>query len=216
MRQLFPQPVVIPVATLDNPELGTQFAHSLQRGGLDSIEVTLRTSQALDVAQAISLECEDMKLGLGTVTRAEQLTAAKELGADFAVSPGLDEALVRTAQELDMPYLPGVSTPTECMRAASLGCQAVKVFPAGSLGGPSFLKQLAALFPQMAFCPTGGISPASLSEYLELPGVFAAGGSWLAPQDLISQGDWSALERLARDAAQICTNTGPATDTQTH
>ena len=204
LLDLFPQPTVIPVAVIDDEATAVELARALQRGGLHSIEITLRTAGAPQAAEAVREAMPDLQLGIGTVTRPEQLTWARELGAAFAVSPGLDETLVKQALDIGLPYLPGVFTPSELMQAQAMGCDAVKVFPASKAGGPGFLQQLASICPTARFCPTGGINQDNLTDYLAAPGVFSVGGSWLAPGSLMARADWSGIEDLARDAAETC------------
>ncbi|RMF94605.1 MAG: bifunctional 4-hydroxy-2-oxoglutarate aldolase/2-dehydro-3-deoxy-phosphogluconate aldolase [Gammaproteobacteria bacterium] len=201
-RELFPEPTVIAVLSIGEPELAVDVASALARGGLDSIELTLRVPGAMQAAQAVRDALPDVRVGIGTVTRSEQLAQAADIGADFAVSPGLDEQLALAAGEL--PYLPGVATPSELMRATALGFTELKVFPIATLGGPAFLAQLAPVFPQLRFCPTGGIREQDLPDYLAAPGVFAVGGGWLAPAPLIAARDWAAIEALAARACAAC------------
>ena len=202
VRSLFPEPTVIPVVTIGDPAAAVELASALANGGLHSIEITLRVEGALESARAIRDALPDITLGIGTVTDAVQLAQAIDVGADFAVSPGFDETLIVAAS--DIPYLPAICTPSELMHAVSIGVDAVKVFPAAAYGGPGLLWQLAAVFSKAAFCPTGGIRAAELADYLAAPNVFAVGGSWLAPADLVAAGDWPAIEALARQAVAVC------------
>lgn len=204
LLKLFDRPTVVPVATVANANQAVALAGALQRGGLHSIEITLRTPAAMEAAVAVREGIPGITLGIGTITKMEQLERAAEIGADFAVSPGLDERLARAAPGFDLAYLPGICTPSELMRAIALGYDAVKVSPVAPLGGVSLIAQLAAMFPGIAFCPTGGVREDSLASYLSAPGVFAIGGGWLAPRDLLEDGNWTEVESLARRAAGIC------------
>lgn len=204
LLKLFDRPTVIPVATVANADQAVALAGALQRGGLHSIEITLRTPAAAEAAAAVREAVPAIKLGIGTITSLEQLARAAEMGADFAMSPGLDEDLARAAHDFDLAYLPGICTPSELMRAIALGYDVVKVSPVAPLGGVSLITQLAAVFPGIAFCATGGICEDSLASYLAAPGVFAVGGGWLAPRSLLDDGDWAGVESLARRAAEIC------------
>lgn len=202
--KLFARPSVIPVATVNGADEAVALAAALQQGGLNSIEITLRTPAALEAAVAVRAGVPGITLGIGTVTSLDQLQRAAEIGAEFAMSPGLDEGLARAALEFDLAYLPGICTPSELMRAIALGYDVVKVSPVAPLGGVGLINQLASVFPGIAFCATGGIREDTLASYLAAPGVFGVGGGWLAPRKLLDDRDWAAVESLARRAADIC------------
>jgi len=142
-------------------------------------------------------------VGAGTLVTPEDVRAAKAAGATFGVSPGATDALLAACEEEDLPLLPGAATATEAMRLLSRGYDMLKFFPAEASGGAPALKAIGAPLPQITFCPTGGISPANASAYLSLPNVLCAGGSWVAPKELVSRGDWAGIEVLARDAARL-------------
>lgn len=213
LTELFPELTVIPVVTVDENDSAVAIASALQRAGLPIMELTLRTPGAWAAAAAVRAACPDLLLGIGTVTTTAQLDQAVDIGASFAVSPGFAPALAKAALPCTIAYLPGVASPGELMQAGELGYAAVKVFPAAQLGGPGMLRQFGHLMPGMSFCPTGGISEASLADYLAVPGVFAVGGSWLAPRASIEAGNWSDIEARARRALDICRGSRPvATD----
>ena len=195
---------VVPVLTVSDPRKAVLVAEALARAGMKLVEVTLRTESALEATEAIIRALPNLIVGVGTVATADQLKASYDCGARFAVSPGLTPGLADAAEALAMPYLPGVQTVSEVLQAREFGFDALKLFPAELAGGIPLLKQYAALFPTISFCPTGGISEKDLRNYLQEPNVFSVGGSWLAPANLIDASDWSSIERLARHAVQIC------------
>ena len=195
---------VVPVLTVSDPQKAVPVAEALARAGLTLVEVTLRTELALKAAEVIIRALPNLVVGVGTVTTVDQLKASCDCGARFAVSPGLTPALAEAAERLAIPYLPGVQTVSEVLQAREFGFDALKLFPAELAGGVQLLKQYAALFPTISFCPTGGISQKNLRNYLREPNVFSVGGSWLAPANLIDASDWSSIEKLASRAVQIC------------
>jgi 2-dehydro-3-deoxyphosphogluconate aldolase/(4S)-4-hydroxy-2-oxoglutarate aldolase len=198
IRDLLSRAGVMPVVVIEDPERAVALAGALERGGMTAIEITLRTPAALEAASRIIGACPGLTVGLGTVTSAAQLVEARALGAAFAVSPGLHPRLVETARALGLPYLPGVCTASEIMQAMALGLDTLKFFPAAAAGGPGMLRQFANLFPGLRFCPTGGVNSDNLPDYLALPNVACAGGSWIAPASLIAASDWAGIEQLAR------------------
>lgn len=203
LRQLIASARLLPVVIIDDPGRGVALARALQRGGLTAIEVTLRSDAAFTAAEAIIAACPELLVGIGTVTRAGQIARAADIGARFAVSPGFAPALVEVAREHALPYLPGVCTPSEILQAFTLGLDTLKFFPAARAGGVAALTELAAVFPDVAFCPTGGIDESNLAEYLALANVCAAGGSWLAPAAQIRAGAWDEIEACSRRGAAI-------------
>jgi 2-dehydro-3-deoxyphosphogluconate aldolase / (4S)-4-hydroxy-2-oxoglutarate aldolase len=194
---------VIPVLTIDRERDAVPLARALCEGGLPVIEVTLRTAAAAAAIAAIRRELPQVTVGAGTVQRAADVAAAAHAGAHFLVSPGTTPELAAAALAAELPYLPGVATPSEIMAARALGICFMKFFPAEALGGAAFLRALAPVFPGVAFCPTGGIDERLASDYLALPNVPAVGGSWMAPKDAVLAGDWGRIRRLAERAAAI-------------
>ncbi|HTH78547.1 MAG TPA: bifunctional 4-hydroxy-2-oxoglutarate aldolase/2-dehydro-3-deoxy-phosphogluconate aldolase, partial [Ramlibacter sp.] len=167
------------------------------------LEVTLRTPAAIACIEAISREVPDAVVGAGTVRNAADAHAAAKAGARFFVSPGYTPSLGRAVRELGLPYLPGVATSAEIMAAQDDGWHALKFFPAVQAGGVAMLKAWQGPFGDVLFCPTGGIGAANAQEFLHLANVACVGGSWIAPQDAIEQGDWARIEKLAGEAKSL-------------
>lgn len=194
---------VIPVIVIERLEDAVPLAQALVRGGLRVLEVTLRTPAALDAIRSMSA-VEGAIVGAGTVLDPQRYDAAIEAGARFVVAPGLTDALVNAAaSRIDVPLLPGAATASEVMRARDAGCTRLKFFPAESSGGVGALKAFASVFPDVRFCPTGGITSDSASAYLRLPNVACVGGSWPMPPEAIATRDWGRIERLAAAAAAL-------------
>ena len=194
---------VVPLVQSDDPKTALKISEALLEGGLDVLEVVLRTDAALDCLEAIAKEFPKAHVGAGTVLSADQSKEVIQRGASFIVSPGLDPASVKVANDAGLPILPGISTATELQQAWNMGLRTVKLFPASLVGGPKILKALSSVFRDVRFMPTGGVSPANLHEYLEVPAVLACGGSWLTPKDAIEAGDFAAITKLAKDAISI-------------
>ncbi len=194
---------VIPVLTVDDPARAEPLALALVEGGLRVIEITLRTATALEVIDIIARQVPSAIVGAGTLRTPEDVSRAAGAGARFGVSPGLTPALLARAQALDLPFLPGVATPSEAMAAAEHGYRLLKFFPAESCGGPATLSAWAGPLAGIEFCPTGGIGPDNAADYLRLANVACIGGSWLAPQARIRAGDWSAIRQSAAAAAAL-------------
>src|SRR4051794_38326575 len=202
MQALFRGTSVIPVLTIERERDAVKLAHALAEGGLSVIEIALRTPAATAAIAAIARELPQIIVGAGTLQRAADVAAAVHAGARFLVSPGTTPELAAAALASELPYLPGVATPSEIMAARGLGICLMKFFPAEALGGAAFLKALAPVFPGIAFCPTGGIDERLAGDYLALPNVPVVGGSWMTPRDAVMPGDWGRIRRLAeRDAA---------------
>lgn len=190
---------IVPVIVLDDAADAAPLGHALVAGGLPVAEVTFRTAAAVESIRAMSA-IDGLIVGAGTVVTPEQVDQAAEAGATFLVSPGLRADVVRRAQELGLPILPGAVTPSEIMAAQDLGLDTVKFFPANIYGGAAAIKALSAPFGSMRFVPTGGVGLANLSDFLSVKSIPAVGGSWMAPADLIRAGDFAAITRLAADA----------------
>jgi len=170
------------------------------------LEITLRTPVAIGCVEAIRKAVPDAVVGVGALTRAVDFAAADRAGAQFGVTPGLTPELSAAARGARFPLLPGVMTPTEVIAARLAGFNLMKLFPAHQAGGIGMLRALGAPFPDVLFCPTGGITRASAPDYLALPNVVSIGGSWMAPRPMIEAGDWQGIEALARDAAALKRN----------
>jgi 2-dehydro-3-deoxyphosphogluconate aldolase/(4S)-4-hydroxy-2-oxoglutarate aldolase len=199
---------VIPVLTIEREEDGVPLARALAAGGLAALEITLRTPAAPAAARAIATAVPEAIVGIGTVLTADDLEAAQALGARFAVSPGATPELLDVAAAAALPFVPGVQTASEVMAALARGFEVVKLFPAVPAGGIAALKALAGPFPQVRFCPTGGIGEDTFGEWLRLANVASVGGSWLAPAADIRAGNWEAVTARARRAVEIARGLG--------
>lgn len=193
---------IVPVLVIEDATTARPLAEALVAGGLPALEVTLRTPAALEAIRAMR-EVTGGHVGAGTLVTPNDVRAAKAAGATFGVSPGATDDLLAACEAEDLPLLPGAATATEAMRLLARGYDMLKFFPAEASGGAPALKAIGAPLPQITFCPTGGIGPANAETYLALPNVLCAGGSWVAPGDLVAAQDWAAIETLARDAAGL-------------
>jgi 2-dehydro-3-deoxyphosphogluconate aldolase/(4S)-4-hydroxy-2-oxoglutarate aldolase len=191
---------IVPVVSLADAGRAEAVAHALMAGGIGCIEVTFRTPAAADAIARIS-GIEGLLVGAGTVLCTEQLHAAREAGARFALSPALNPEIVAAAAAAGMPFFPGVGSAGEIDQARRLGLSTVKIFPAAAVGGPGFLRSVAEVFPDVGFIPTGGIGPDNLALYARAPGVVAVGGSWLTRGPMVPED----IETLARDARAVLT-----------
>jgi 2-dehydro-3-deoxyphosphogluconate aldolase / (4S)-4-hydroxy-2-oxoglutarate aldolase len=199
---------VMPVVTVSDPTTAADVARALVRGGIRVIEVTLRTPVALRAIELIAREVPEITVGAGTVLSVGDLQSSAEAGAAFAISPGATPALLDAGTHGPIPYLPAIATASELMAALAAGYRCFKFFPAGAAGGIAMLNSFAGPFPEARFCPTGGISQATVKSYLDLPNVLCAGGSWLTPADAVRRKDWSVIESLAAKAAASRTGAG--------
>ena len=194
---------IVPVVVLNKVEDAVPLANALLRGGINFMDITFRTACAAECISVISKEVPDMIVGAGTVINVDQAMVAVENGAKFIVSPGLDEGVVLWAKGNKIPVIPGTVTPTEIMRAISLGLNVLKFFPADVYGGNKALKALSAPFGQVKFLPTGGVSEANLTEFIENKAVAAVGGSWVCKKDDILNHDWDKITALSENAVRI-------------
>ncbi|WP_175007959.1 bifunctional 4-hydroxy-2-oxoglutarate aldolase/2-dehydro-3-deoxy-phosphogluconate aldolase [Cellulosimicrobium sp. TH-20] len=194
---------VVPVVVVDDAVQGVLVASALRDGGLPVAEVTFRTAGARAAIEAIARDVPDVLVGAGTVVTAAQVDEAVDAGARFLVSPGLSAGVVRRAQELGVPVVPGVATPSDVIAALDLGLDVVKLFPANVVGGPAAVTAFSAPFPGLRFVPTGGVSAANLLDYLALPAVLAAGGSWMVDAALVRAGDTAEITRRTREAVAL-------------
>ena len=169
-------------------------------GGIKVLEVTLRTPAAIDVIKRIAEEVPDSLIGAGTVTNAQQLKAVVEAGAKFAISPGMTADLLKAGMDAEIPLIPGISSTSDLMKGKDAGYTHMKFFPAEASGGVKAIKSISGPFPDVTFCPTGGIGPNNYNDYLALNNVKCVGGSWLAPDDAIEAGDWARITQLAKEA----------------
>jgi 2-dehydro-3-deoxyphosphogluconate aldolase/(4S)-4-hydroxy-2-oxoglutarate aldolase len=193
---------VIPVVVIDRAGDAVPLARALLAGGVDTMEITLRTVDALDAIRLVAEQVPDMAVGAGTIVRPEQAREAVSAGAAFLVSPGTTPQLLAALLDQDIPILPGAATASEVIALMEHGITEMKFFPAAAAGGPKAVKALAGPLPEITFCPTGGIDRASSADYLALPNVACVGGSWLTPSDLVAAGDWEAITALATDVSR--------------
>lgn len=191
---------VMPVMVIQDLENAVPLAKALVAGGIRVLEITLRTPVALDAIRAIAQEVPDAIVGAGTILNEQQLQAAADAGAVFAISPGLTANLLAAAQKSSIALIPGISSLSELMLGMEYGLDHFKFFPAENAGGVPMLKAIAGPIPQVTFCPTGGISLKNYNEYLALPNVACCGGSWLAPADVVKNKDWAKVTQLAQEA----------------
>ena len=193
---------IVPVLVVDDVAHAQPLAKALIAGGLPALEVTLRTPVALDVIHEMA-KVPGGQVGAGTLITPEDVYAAKSAGATFGVSPGATDDLLEACEKADLPLLPGAATASEALRLLARGYSMLKFFPAEAAGGVPALKSLASPLPQISFCPTGGVNPQNAPDYLALPNVVCAGGSWVAPKDLVQSGNWAEIEAIARAAATL-------------
>ncbi len=193
---------IVPVLVVDDVQSARPLAEALIAGGLPALEVTLRTPAALDAIRAMA-EVSGGHVGAGTLITPDDVRAAKAAGASFGVSPGATDELLAACEAEDLPLLPGAATATEAMRLLARGYDMLKFFPAEASGGAPALKALGAPLPQITFCPTGWVTQDNATSYLSLDNVLCAGGSWVAPKDLITAADWDGIRKLARDASKL-------------
>ncbi len=198
IRSIMNMSPVIPVMVINDLETAVPTAEALVTGGLKVLEITLRTDEALQAMQMIAKSVPDAIVGVGTVTVASQVQQAKDHGATFVVSPGYTHEVGDACDKASLPVLPGVMTPGDIMRAQQDGLDALKFFPAAQAGGISFLKALGGPFPDIVFCPTGGIGASSYKDFLALDNVLCVGGSWVAPAALVKNKQWDEITALAR------------------
>ena len=193
---------IIPVLVVDDPAHAQPLATALVAGGLPALEVTLRTPAALEVIAEMAGVAGGV-VGAGTLLTPQDVENAKAAGAQFGVSPGATPHLIDACVANELPLLPGAATASEVMSLFEQGFDMLKFFPAEASGGAPALKAIGAPIPQVMFCPTGGVSPANARDYLSLPNVVCAGGSWVAPKQEVTNGNWAEITRLAQDAANL-------------
>ncbi|MBT8153191.1 bifunctional 4-hydroxy-2-oxoglutarate aldolase/2-dehydro-3-deoxy-phosphogluconate aldolase [Epibacterium ulvae] len=201
-RELCSLAPIVPVLVVDDVANAKPLAQALIKGGLPALEVTLRTPVALDVIREMS-QVEGGVVGVGSLVTPADVEAAVEAGATFGVSPGATPKLLDAAEAIGLPMLPGVASASEAMALLERGYDMLKFFPAEDAGGAPALKSIGGPLAQISFCPTGGVNPKNAMSYLSLPNVVCAGGSWVAPKDLVAAGDWAAIEALASEASKF-------------
>lgn len=205
MLQRLERSGVVSVLVIDDAKHAVPLAKALLAGGIDAMELTLRTDAAVDSLKRIRAEVPEMLAGIGTVLNTAQVDEVLAAGAQFAVSPGLNRAVVQHARQSGLPFAPGVMTPSDIEAALELGCRELKFFPAVPSGGLPMLDSLRAPYAHLGvrFVPLGGVNAANMADWLSNPGVLAVGGSWLTPRDLIRSENWSAITELAREAKRV-------------
>ncbi len=191
---------VVPVIVISEVSQAVPMAHALLAGGIDVMEITLRHRAGLAAIEAVAKQVPQMHVGAGTVTRAAEMQQVHDAGARFALSPGMSDALVQAAMDCHMPFMPGVMTPSEVMRARDHGFGLMKLFPAAQAGGVAMLKALSGPLGDVQFCPTGGVTPENMTDYFNLSNVAMVGGSWLTPADVVAAQDWGRITALAKEA----------------
>ncbi|WP_445504659.1 bifunctional 4-hydroxy-2-oxoglutarate aldolase/2-dehydro-3-deoxy-phosphogluconate aldolase [Microvirga sp. G4-2] len=194
---------VIPVVMVDDARISIDLAHTLVRAGLPVIEITLRTSAALDAISAIAKAVPEAVVAAGTVLERSQVREVVDAGAKFIVTPGTPMQLAEDLRAAPIPVMPGCATVSEAMTLAAMGFRYLKFFPAAASGGTAWLKSVHGPLPNLMFCPTGGIDRTSSPSYLSLPNVACVGGTWVTPAEAMKKGDLAAIERLAADAASL-------------
>lgn len=202
-RDVLGRGAVVPVVVLPDAGMGVPLARALLRGGVTTVEITLRTPAALEGVRRIAAEVPEVLVGVGTVTRPGDAEAAAAAGAAFLVTPGTSPSVLDAAEGTGLPLLPGAATVSEVLALLERGHTTLKLFPAEAAGGRPWLASVASVLPDVVFCPTGGITAATAPGYLALVNVACVGGSWLTPADALAAGEWDAVERLAREAAAL-------------
>ncbi|MGS2722583.1 bifunctional 4-hydroxy-2-oxoglutarate aldolase/2-dehydro-3-deoxy-phosphogluconate aldolase [Porticoccus sp. GXU_MW_L64] len=190
---------VLPVLTIEDEGTAVDLCRALLNGGIKAVEITLRTPQAAAAIARVKQALPELSVSAGTVLNGDHALLAADAGVDFLVSPGMTEALVKKAEALSLPLLPGVATASEVMRGTDMGLTCFKLFPAVAVGGMELLKSLASPLPNVSFCPTGGLSLDNFTDFLALPNVVCVGGSWMASKGTVADRDWQRIEDIARD-----------------
>jgi len=196
---------IVPVIAIEKAEAALPLADALLQGGLPVVEITFRTAAAAEVIRTLARERPQLIIGAGTVLTPSNLEAAQASGATFAVAPGLNPQMVKQAQQMGLPFVPGVATPTDIELGLNLGCKLLKFFPAEALGGVAMLEALSAPYKHtgVRFAPTGGVSPTNLASYLGLDTVAAVGGTWLARKEDLAAGKWDDIRARCQAAVEI-------------
>jgi len=199
----FGQATIIPVLTIERLEDAVPLAKALVAGGVRTLEITLRTPVAIESAKAIMAHVPEAVVGIGTILNADDLARAEGIGARFGISPGATPDLLKAAAASALPFAPGIATASELMLGLSHGFNLVKFFPAEQSGGIKALRALAGPFPDMRFCPTGGIGEANAASWLAEPNVVAVGGSWLCPAADIRSGNWAGITAICNRTMKL-------------
>jgi 2-dehydro-3-deoxyphosphogluconate aldolase/(4S)-4-hydroxy-2-oxoglutarate aldolase len=196
---------ILPVLHMESIDDAVNVSRALYKGGITSAEIVLRSEVALDCITAIREQVPEMNVGVGTLTNSQQVKDSVAAGATFLVSPSFTKTLATAMIDTGLPMLPGVVTPSEITQALELGIKEVKFFPAEQYGGANTIRALSSVFSQVKFCPTGGVGPKNIAEYFAIKNVFAVGGSWMVPKDLIAKKDWATITQLSTQAIAMIT-----------
>lgn len=194
---------VVPVVVLHDAQNAVRVANALLKGGINTMEITFRTTAAKEAIQKVAQEVPEIIVGAGTVINMEQMQAAKVANAKFVVSPGIDEELLKEAKRLELPIIPGVVSPSEIILGLKYDIKVFKFFPAEAYGGLKTLKALCGPFPQIRFLPTGGISQSNAEEYFQNQKIAAVGGSWMVSTDMIAQGQYDLITEKSKDVVEL-------------
>ena len=189
---------VLPVLTISDHSIAVDLCQALASGGIKAVEITLRTDCAAAAISRVKQAVPELLVFAGTVLNAQQALIAADAGVDFIISPGITESLIKKADVMGLPYLPGVATASEVMMGMNMGLDCFKVFPAVAAGGIELIKSLAAPFQGVSFCPTGGLTSDNFTDFLALPGVVCVGGSWMSAGSKVADRDWQGIEQIAR------------------
>lgn len=203
MKALLQRTPVVPVITLNRTDQAVPLARALIAGGITVLEITLRTAEGLPAIERIKREVPEAIVGAGTVTCEHDLQCALAAGSDFIITPGCTDRLLKAGIDSGVPFMPGIATVSELMTCLESGLEILKFFPAESIGGVKALKAIGGPFPNISFCPTGGIGPKNLTDYLAIPSVVSVGGSWVAPTALIDAGEWELITERAREVRAL-------------
>lgn len=196
---------LVATLTVDDASKAVSLAQAMLAGGMDVMEITLRTEAAYDTIEAVKEQVPEMLVGVGTVLRVDQLDRITDLGADFAVAPGMNPRIIEHAAKVGLPFAPGICTPSDIERAVELGCRVLKFFPAEPCGGMKYLQNMAAPYSHLGlkFIPLGGLNAGNLASYLASDLILAAGGSWIAPRDAINACDWETITKNTKEAITL-------------
>lgn len=195
---LLSQNPVIPLATLPTAAGAANLANAITNGGIDIVEVALRSEAAIPAIEEIRRAQPDMTVGAGTVRTPADIERVVSAGAQFAVTPGVTDELLEAAARWDIPLLPGAATPSEIMALAARGFDVIKIFPCHQMGGIDYIRAISGPFPEIGYCPSGGVNAENFIDYLRLDSVVCVSGSWIAPADAVSEDDWDRVERITR------------------
>lgn len=211
-EQIFDMAPVIPVITVDDIKKAVPLARALVDGGLPVLEITLRTPLGLEAIRVLKAEVEGAVVGAGTVLNPRDLEGALAAGSEFIITPGLTPTLLRAGCECGVPFMPGIATVSEMMSCLDAGLKALKFFPAEASGGAAILKAFSGPFPNISFCPTGGIGPGNLASYLAVPTVRTVGGSWMTPAAMVANEDWHGIRTLAAETVALVASMNSSTE----